>query len=164
MNFKIISNSPAETIKRGKKFAKLLSPGDIILFSGELGGGKTTFITGIAKGLGIKQNLSSPSFTIINEYPLGSKKFIHADLYRIDSMDEVNSIGLGDYLYDLKSIICIEWGNKIESYIDRDFCIINFKYNINAEQERNIIFRSSSSYWDKKLRKLEKILKKEYLI
>ncbi len=78
-----------------------------------MGAGKTTFISGIAEGLGIKENLSSPSFTIINLYEIGSrKKFIHADFYRLDNADEILNIGIEDYLYSSQKYCMYRMGRQ----------------------------------------------------
>lgn len=160
MKLKVTSQSPGNTNDMGKKFSEILGPGDVILLSGELGGGKTTFIGGIAFGLGIKEELTSPSFTIINEYPIGRKKFIHADLYRIDGVAEIEQLGISDYLYDRKNIVCIEWGDKLAEFLEKDFLLVDFKYDIDAEEKRKLAFSSSSGYWDSKLEKLKKILER----
>ena len=98
MQIEIISNSPVFTRNLGKKFSAVLSKGDIVLFTGELGGGKTTFISGLAGGFGLGENLSSPSFTILNEYRIdNTRKFIHADLYRLENTEEIGGTGLEDY-------------------------------------------------------------------
>ena len=164
MHIEILSGSPRLTIDLGKKFSKMLRGGDIIIFSGELGGGKTTFISGLADGLGIRENLSSPSFTILNQYNSGKIKLVHIDFYRIDGIDEFDNIGLDDYIYDDSSILCIEWGEKILQYIKKDYLTICFNYIIGEENsinKRKITFDSSSSYWDKRLRKLKKVLVRE---
>jgi tRNA threonylcarbamoyladenosine biosynthesis protein TsaE len=118
MQIVIISNSADFTKDLGKKLSRFLTKGSIILFTGELGGGKTTFISGIAAGLGFRKDLSSPSFTILNEYRIGGRmKLIHADLYRLEDIDELNDTGLNDYIYDGFSIICVEWGDRIRDHI-----------------------------------------------
>ena len=89
MHMELISGSSQATIDLGKKFSRILRGGDIIIFSGELGGGKTTFISGLAEGLGIKESLSSPSFTILNQYNAGKLKLIHIDFYRLDGIDRI---------------------------------------------------------------------------
>src|SRR4030042_3134551 len=164
MQIETVSNSPVFTRNIGKKFSAVLSKGDIVLFTGELGGGKTTFISGLAEGFGLGETLSSPSFTILNEYHIdNSRKFIHADLYRLENIDEINAVGLDDYFYDGVSIICIEWGDKIRDYIEKEYLEINLSYLIdksNAATKRKIIFGSASRYWDLKLARFEKILKK----
>ena len=164
MNLEILSKSSQATIDLGKKFSKILKGGDIVIFSGELGGGKTTFISGLADGLGIKENLSSPSFTILNQYILGKLKLMHIDFYRLDGVDEFDNIGLDDHIYDDSAILCIEWGEKIKQYIKKDYLNIGFEYIIEDEESMNkriIRLKSSSDYWDKKLNKLKKILARE---
>ena len=164
MHLEILSKSSQVTTDLGKKFSKILQGGDIIIFFGELGGGKTTFISGLADGLGIKENLSSPSFTIINEYRAGKLKLVHIDFYRLDGVDEFDNIGLDDHIYDDSAVLCIEWGEKIRQYIKKDYLNISFNY-ITADEEsinkRIIRFDSSNSYWDKKLNILKKILARE---
>ena len=164
MNLEILSKSSQATIDLGKKFSKILRGGDIIIFSGELGGGKTTFISGLADGLGIKENLSSPSFTILNQYNAGKLKLVHIDFYRLDGIDEFDNIGLDDHVYDDSSILCIEWGEKIKQYIKKDCLTISFNYIIEDEDSMNrriIRFSSSNNYWDKKLNILKKIFARE---
>ncbi|MEA2015231.1 MAG: tRNA (adenosine(37)-N6)-threonylcarbamoyltransferase complex ATPase subunit type 1 TsaE [Actinomycetota bacterium] len=164
MQIKVISNSPFFTKDLGRTFSKVVSEGDIILFSGELGGGKTTFITGIAGGFGLMGKISSPSFTIINEYLIDSwRKLVHVDLYRLENIGEVEGIGLDDYLYDGTSIICVEWGDRIKGYIKREFMEVDFSYVMNGKDEENkrkIIFKSSGKLWDGKLKEFEKIFGK----
>jgi tRNA threonylcarbamoyladenosine biosynthesis protein TsaE len=164
MHLELLSKSSQETIDLGKKFSKILRGGDIIIFSGELGGGKTTFISGLADGLGIEENLSSPSFTILNQYNAGKLKLAHIDFYRLDGIEEFDNIGLDDHIYDDLSILCVEWGEKIEQYIKKDYLTISFDYIIEDEDSLNrriIRFNSSNDYWDKKLDRLKKILARE---
>ena len=164
MHLEILSKSSQATIDLGKKFSKILKGGDIIIFSGELGGGKTTFISGLAGGLGIKENLSSPSFTILNQYNAGKLKLVHIDFYRLDGIDEFDNIGLDDHIYDDSAVLCIEWGEKIKQYIKKDFLTISFNYIIEDEDSMNrriIRFSSSNNYWDKKLNILKKIFARE---
>jgi len=164
MQINIISNSAAFTKDLGRKLSRVISKANIVLFSGELGGGKTTFISGLAEGLGLNENLSSPSFTILNEYHIDDRlKFIHADLYRMENIDDINSTGLDDYLYDGFSIICVEWGDKIEDYIRKEYLKINLSYLIdssNISTKRKITFDSNNRYWDLNLLRLRKILEK----
>jgi len=165
MQIEIISNSPVFTHNLGKKFSTVLSKGDIVLFTGELGGGKTTFISGLAGGFGLEETLSSPSFTIMNEYRIDNTwKFIHADLYRLENTREIDGIGLEDYFYDGISIICIEWGYRIKDNIKKDYLEINFSYLIdqsNTGTKRKIIFTSLNRYWDIKLSGFKKIMMKD---
>ena len=161
MQLEFISSSPSFTRSLGKVFSRYLVSGDILLLSGELGGGKTTFISGIAEGLGISGNLSSPSFAILNEYKINKKsKFIHADFYRIEDTGETEVVGLDDYLYGQSVIACIEWGDKIREGLRIDYLEIRLEYlikvNSSSQDQRKITFISSNKYWDRKLQKFQK--------
>ena len=178
MIMKLASGSPLITRKIGLILSKILKSGDILLLDGELGAGKTTFISGIAEGLGIKENLSSPSFTIINLYEIGSrKKFIHADFYRLDNAGEMLNIGILDYLYSSRNIVCIEWGDKIKGFLGSNYLEVKFEYfypsgrdpitgyiagyDSNSDLEKRLLSFSSpatSSYWDRKLKIFKKLL------
>ncbi len=159
MLIQYISDNPQKTVKAGSLFAKVLGRFDTVLLSGELGAGKTTFITGVAAALGIKENISSPSFAIFNVYNAKNRrKFVHADLYRLDGIDEIINTGIEDYLYDKNTLVFIEWGTKLGGYLKNDFIEIDFSYL--EDTKRKIVFKSANRYWDKKLEKLEVILKK----
>jgi tRNA threonylcarbamoyladenosine biosynthesis protein TsaE len=129
-----ITSNPSETIKLGKKIAKRLRPGDIIFLYGELGAGKTTLIKGIARGLGIKKLIISPSFVLVKEYP--QKNFFHIDLYRIKDFDFLMS-GLNEYL-SKKNIVAIEWAEKIENLVKPEKNIIKIKINLKENEKREI--------------------------
>ncbi len=165
MQLEFISSSSSFTRSLGKEFSRYLTSGDIILLCGELGGGKTTFISGTAEGLGISGNLSSPSFTILNEYQAGKKyKFIHADLYRIEDTVETETLGLDDHIYCKDTVVCVEWGDKIREGLRIDFLEIRFEYLIDgngsgSRDQRRIIFISNNKYWDRKLQKFQKYKK-----
>jgi len=158
MNLEIISVSASFTARLGNEFSPFLDFGDIIILTGDLGGGKTTFIGGIASGLGIKEAISSPSFTLINEYGLDGKKFIHADLYRLEGLRDISGIGIDDYLYDDNNIVCIEWGDKLWGYLSKDYLNIDFNYAWDSQERRKIIFKSANKYWDRKLGRFNKII------
>lgn len=108
---KIISTSPQQTRILAKKFAKLLRGGEILALHGELGSGKTTFVKGLALGLGIRQKIMSPSFLIATSYklPRYKKTLYHLDLYRIPNPSHLRELGFADILKDPKNITVIEW-------------------------------------------------------
>jgi tRNA threonylcarbamoyladenosine biosynthesis protein TsaE len=188
MIVKLASESPSITRKIGLIISKILKSGDMLLLTGELGAGKTTFISGIAKGLGIKENLSSPSFTIINLYKIGSrKKFVHADFYRLDNPGEILNTGIEDYLYNSDHIVCIEWGNKIKGFIGSNYLEVKFEYfypsgeditkrqivehakgyDFFSDLEKRLLTFSDpagSSYWDRKLKIFKKLLERQKCI
>jgi tRNA threonylcarbamoyladenosine biosynthesis protein TsaE len=110
---KFISNSEKETVALGEEFAKTkLKPGDVVALIGELGSGKTRFIKGICSGLGVTEHVSSPSFTIVNEYTSKIGKIFHFDFYRIASTSELKEIGFDDYIYN-EGICVIEWADRV---------------------------------------------------
>ncbi|MCL6087065.1 MAG: tRNA (adenosine(37)-N6)-threonylcarbamoyltransferase complex ATPase subunit type 1 TsaE, partial [Actinobacteria bacterium] len=155
-----------ETKKMGESFSKILSGGDVIFLSGELGGGKTTFISGIAEGLKVKGNVSSPSFTLISIYDFIKDKIklkmIHCDLYRISNFNEIFDIGIEEYIHDLKSTVFIEWGSFLKKKIPAKYLEIIFEYLIDdaieeenysaLNQKRKITFSAKSPYWKQKLK------------
>ena len=169
MQLYLKSGSAAETVSIGKKFSRLLLPGDLVLLSGELGGGKTTIISGIAGGLGLKENPSSPSFTILNEYNTGKRgiKFIHADFYRLENIEDLETTGLEDYIYSGRAIVCVEWGTRLKPIIKKDFLTINLEYLAGKESginDRIITFKGSTEYWNRKLLLLKDILSRAGIV
>lgn len=110
------SHSAEETIQLGKTFAKTLKPGDVVEFSGQLGTGKTKFITGVCDQLGVHGHVGSPTFTLINEYPAGDCTVVHIDLYRITTQRELIELGVDEYFND-RNICLIEWGERMEEFL-----------------------------------------------
>lgn len=106
-----LSHSPADTEALGERLAQALKPGDILALSGGLGAGKTAFTRGLARGLGYPGAVSSPTFTIVNEYEGGRLSLFHFDLYRLSSPDELFDIGWEDYL-DRGGVCCVEWSQN----------------------------------------------------
>jgi len=116
----IFTGSAGETMKMGARFAKKLKKGDVVCLAGELGAGKTTFTKGLAKGLGINKMITSPTFVIMREYPLGPGrgKFCHIDLYRISENDFLTS-GLDQYMNE-NNICVVEWPEKINGILPKN--------------------------------------------
>ena len=110
------SNSPEETKRFAEAFAKRLSPGSVVTLDGDLGAGKTAFVQGMAKGLGITVYISSPTFTIVQIYEEGRLPFYHFDVYRIGDVEEMEEIGYEDCFYG-EGICLIEWANLIEEIL-----------------------------------------------
>ncbi|MCM1528678.1 MAG: tRNA (adenosine(37)-N6)-threonylcarbamoyltransferase complex ATPase subunit type 1 TsaE [Alistipes sp.] len=109
---KIITQNPEETIKAAEKLGRLLKPGDLIAYKGGLGAGKTTFTRGLAIGLGLGDNVSSPTFALVNEYVGEKMSLFHFDMYRISSEDDLESSGFYDYDFS-DNIAAIEWSENI---------------------------------------------------
>ncbi|MEE1291439.1 MAG: tRNA (adenosine(37)-N6)-threonylcarbamoyltransferase complex ATPase subunit type 1 TsaE [Spirochaetota bacterium] len=127
------SSSPEETENIGKMIAKKARPGDIFLFEGSLGAGKSVLIRGMAAELGITEPLLSPTFTLVNEY-LGKVKFYHFDLYRLDEPFELYEIGFEEYVYS-DGISCIEWASKCGELLPDE----SVKVDITLENEKRKI-------------------------
>lgn len=131
-------NSVEETTKLGIELGKLLNPGDIVCLTGDLGTGKTHITKGIAKGLDIYDNITSPTFTIVNEYDSGRLKLNHFDVYRVSDPDEVYAIGFDDYIFS-DAVSVIEWANYIEEILPKDLLHIYIKKDLSkGENYRKI--------------------------
>lgn len=115
-NMVIETRSPEETFALGKKIGEMARPGEIYTLTGDLGVGKTVFTQGVAAGLGIIEPVSSPTFTIIQEYDSGRLPFYHFDVYRIGDIEEMDEIGYDDYFFG-QGICLIEWANLIEEIL-----------------------------------------------
>lgn len=112
------SHSPAETLRLARALGAALRPGDAVLIRGELGAGKTTFVRGVAEGLGVDPGLvSSPTFVIVNEYPGRIADLIHVDAYRLRSADDLDSIGW-DRLASAAAVMIVEWPERITGGLD----------------------------------------------
>ena len=108
----VITKSPEQTELLGKKLAELLRPGDVIAYYGDLGAGKTAFTRGLAAGLGIREAVTSPTYTIVNEYLSGRMPLFHFDMYRLSSSEELFDIGWEDYL--ARGGVCaVEWSENV---------------------------------------------------
>jgi tRNA threonylcarbamoyladenosine biosynthesis protein TsaE len=127
-----------ETISLGESFSKNLRKSDVVLLEGALGGGKTTFIKGVLKGLRIRTKVLSPSFTLIRHYKNNKLDVYHIDLYRVKGK-EIFDFGIEDFLCTKNGITLIEWGEKIQSCLSSYIKIV---FSILTETKREIIFSS----------------------
>ena len=113
----IQTHSPEETEAVGRKLAAQLQPGDVLAYYGDLGAGKTAFTRGLASSLGVTEPVTSPTYTIVNEYLSGRLPLFHFDMYRLGSADELFDIGWEDYL--ARGGICaVEWSENVEEALD----------------------------------------------
>lgn len=111
----IITDSASETIKCAEDYSKTLSKGDIVLLKGEMGAGKTVFAKGVAKGLGIEEEILSPTYAYMNDY---DGKLYHYDCYRLSSGEDAEALGLTEYFYG-KGVCLIEWSENIKSVLPK---------------------------------------------
>ena len=112
-----ITTSPAQTEAIGAALGKILRPGTVIAYRGDLGAGKTAFTRGLAKGLGCTDMVTSPTYTIVNEYLSGRMPLFHFDMYRLASSDDLWDIGWEDYL-DRGGVCAVEWSENVEDALE----------------------------------------------
>lgn len=132
----IISVSEKETIELGKKIAAKLKKGMVIVLTGDLGSGKTKLTEGILTYYGLENEISSPTFTIVNEYYTENLNIYHFDVYRLTDIDEFYAIG-GDEYFE-KGVSIIEWGELIEDVLPKDYIKIRFSRDLDNENLRKI--------------------------
>ena len=120
-----ISKSEQETERIGSEFAASLPGGTVVAMYGDLGAGKTAFVRGMARGMGIDARVSSPTFTIVNEY-LGERTLIHFDMYRLGSADELFDIGWEDYL-SRGAVCAVEWSENVQDAFFGDEVVVRIE-------------------------------------
>ena len=127
-------NSVEQTTQLGINLGRLLNAGDIVCLTGDLGTGKTHITKGIARGLNIDDNITSPTFTIVNEYDSGRLKLNHFDVYRVSDPDEVYAIGFDDYIFS-DAVSVIEWANYIEEILPEDLLHIKIEKDLSKGED-----------------------------
>lgn len=133
-----MSSNASETERIGEELGKVLSGGEVLALCGELGSGKTTFVRGLAKGLGIPPEMvSSPSFVLIQEYT-GKLKLYHVDFYRLDDLQDIESIGIRE-LWREDAVVAIEWADKVPQVVPED--AMWFYFHFMGQQMRGIKFK-----------------------
>jgi tRNA threonylcarbamoyladenosine biosynthesis protein TsaE len=144
MEFEV--NSINETTKLGLEIGRLVNPGDIICLTGDLGTGKTHITKGIAMGLNINDIITSPTFTIVNEYDSGRLKMNHFDVYRVNDPDEIYAIGFDDYIFS-EAVSIIEWANYIEEILPNEYLHIHISKDLSKNEDYRKI--TITSYGDR---------------
>ena len=130
------SNSPGQTEEIGAALAAGLKPGAVLAFTGDLGAGKTAFVRGLARGLGIAERVTSPTFTIVNEYEGGRLPLFHFDMYRLGSSEELFDIGWEDYL--ARGGVCaVEWSENIADALEESCIKVDIRRGT-SENQRTI--------------------------
>lgn len=124
----IVTNSAEETVEFAKSFAKKLKAGDVIALDGDLGSGKTTFVKGLALGLGLKNpdEVKSPTFALMHIYETQPPLY-HFDLYRLESLKEIVNIGFEDYVHDPGLILCVEWAQRAKELLPERTILVSLK-------------------------------------
>ena len=137
-----ITHSPEETEKIGDKLGKVLVAGTVVAYRGDLGAGKTAFTRGLARGLGFREQVTSPTYTIVNEYLGGRLPLFHFDMYRLRSADELFDIGWDDYL-DRNGICAVEWSENVAEALENPLTVTIEKL---GETSRKITVEGSIAY------------------
>lgn len=149
---KITTKNEEETLNFGKKLGGFLRKGDIIVLSGDLGSGKTKLTEGILTYYGLEDEISSPTFTIVNEYIKDDIRLFHFDVYRLEDSSEFYAIGGEEYFEN--GICIIEWGEIIEDALPKEYIHIKFERNDNNETSRILNIVSYGEKYDAVLTKL----------
>ena len=142
----ITTHSADETQALGQKLASRLAPGDVIAYFGDLGAGKTAFTRGLAQGLGITDPVTSPTYTIVNEYLSGRIPLFHFDMYRLSSSDELFDIGWEDYL-SRGGVWAVEWGENVEDAL-QDAIRVTIEKDADEPDTRHITITGGPRFED----------------
>lgn len=149
---KIISHSPQETIRLGGCLARYLGPGDIVSLFGELGAGKTVFVKGIARGLGVAgRSVLSPTFVLLQEHPRGRVPLYHFDLYRLRVPQDILNLGYEEYFYD-EGITVIEWAERLKGLLPEES--LRVRLQVKSGSQRLILFSARGRRYEKILEKM----------
>lgn len=152
----VTSTSPEETRILGAAIAPVLLPGDVISLSGDLGAGKTVYVQGLAVALGVRERVTSPTFTIVHEYR-GRYPILHVDVYRLNSFQEVIDLGFEE-IFDPAAIMLVEWGEAVSPLLPRTYLEIDMRRSLDSEaaDERDLVFRPRGVEWVPKLESMRK--------
>ncbi len=131
-----LTKSESETCALGAELARKLKRGDVVAFYGDLGAGKTAFIRGLVRGLGIEEPVTSPTFTVVNEYP-GKLPVFHFDMYRLRDADELFDIGWEGYLAR-EGVCCVEWSENVPGAFDSGVIRVDIEKLSDTEREITI--------------------------
>lgn len=133
------SESERETEQLGETLVRRMAPGTVVAFTGDLGAGKTAFVRGMARGLGIPARVTSPTFTIVNEYEGGSLPLFHFDMYRLRSAEELFDIGWEDFLRR-GGICAVEWSENIQEALEADTVLVDIRRG-KSDTQRTIVVK-----------------------
>ncbi len=143
MTVTVITRSAAQTRRLARQIGSWLTPGAVFVLAGALGCGKTTFVQGLARGLGIPEDcyVTSPTYTLINEYP-GRISLVHADLYRLNGPQEAEEIGLPE-LFDGRGVVALEWGQKIKDLLPAGYLALEMR--VLPDESRRIHLKAAGT-------------------
>ena len=139
-----LTYSPEETEKVGTALGKILNPGTVLAYRGDLGAGKTAFTRGLARGLGYAEPVTSPTYTIVNEYLGGRLPLFHFDMYRLASSDDLWDIGWEDYL-ERGGVCAVEWSENVDDAMENAIYVTIYK---TGEESRRIVIEGGENLAD----------------
>jgi tRNA threonylcarbamoyladenosine biosynthesis protein TsaE len=154
----IISQSPDETAAIGEAFAGWLHDGDVVLLHGDLGAGKTTLAKGIASALGVEDVVSSPSFSLVNEYDTGLtakvSRLYHLDLYRLQNEDDLASIGFDDFMPPADGITLVEWPERASTALPERFLLVEIETVGPGSRRLRFVASPDDEVWARRIESL----------
>lgn len=155
MQTPLVAPTAEDTREIGRALGTILQPGDGIALTGELGAGKTTFVQGLARGIGYDGRVASPTFTLVREYRAERMTLVHADVYRLDRIRDALDLGLTEMLED--GALVIEWGDAVESLLPPDHLVVELTVP-GDDDERRVTVRAAGSGWSMRWERLEQLV------
>jgi len=143
-----VSHSAEQTVRLGRRLGRLLEGGEVVCLTGDLGAGKTCLVQGVGAGLGIEDRITSPTFTLVNEYQGGRLVLHHIDLYRISETGAALAFGLDEYLYD-DGVCAIEWAERVCDIWPEEYLLISLRHI--DETKRGVTMRACGDRYDRLL-------------
>jgi tRNA threonylcarbamoyladenosine biosynthesis protein TsaE len=147
VNWRRYCATAEDTKVAGRAFARVLRPGDVVLLSGQLGNGKTTFAQGVARGLGVRERVTSPTFTMVRQHEcvndLGISTLHHADVHRVESLVEVRDLALGE-LVEESAVALVEWGDIASTVFGRD--VMNVDFLLDENEGRTLVVSGALTF------------------
>jgi tRNA threonylcarbamoyladenosine biosynthesis protein TsaE len=143
------TRSADQTRRLARAVSPLLVPGDVLVLSGDLGAGKTTFVQGLAAGLGVPERIVSPTFILMKEYLGGRYPLMHLDVYRLGRIQEVIDLGYDDFL-EPSAIVVVEWGDMVEPLLPKDHLLVELRHGDELE-ERTVTFTPTGPGWESRM-------------
>jgi len=156
MRIELAAPTAEDTRAIGGVLAELLRAGDVVALTGELGAGKTTFVQGVARALEYAGPVASPTFTLVREYRTPSLRIVHADVYRLDRVQEVLDLGLQEVL-DEDGVLFVEWGDAVAEILPGDPLVVELRVPGDGD-ERAISIRDSGDDWTVRWERLEQLV------
>ena len=150
------THAPDETQALAAALAHVAEAGDVLVLAGEMGAGKTAFTQGFARGLGIDEAVTSPTFTIIQEYPPGRLALHHLDVYRLDHLREVSDLGLGEML-DEEAVMLVEWGDAVLPALGDRYLEVRLSFG-EGDDDRRLELRGRGGTWPARHRRIAELV------